>query len=77
MTTIVIDLNVRTPNGTYAGFEDANGPVEVGDVVNVVERESGMFGGALVTGVDENLRLIYLSVAWGTLTPSWTPRREP
>lgn len=68
--TVEIDLNVRTPNGTYAGMEDVrNGPVEVGQVVNVIESESGLWGGALVTSIDEELRLVYLSVAWATLSP--------
>jgi hypothetical protein len=66
-TTVEIDLNVRTANGTFAGLEDCNGPVEVGDVVNVLEPESGAYGGALVTSIDHEHRLVYLSLAWNTL----------
>jgi hypothetical protein len=67
-TTVEIDPNVRTPEGTFSGLEDCNGPVEVGDIVNVLEPESGLFGGALVTSIDLETRLVYLSVAWNTLT---------
>lgn len=67
-TTVEIDLNVRTAYGTFSGLEDCDGPVEVGDVVNVLEPESGAFGGALVTGIDEKTRIVYLSLAWNTLT---------
>lgn len=67
-TTVVIDSNVRTPNGTFTGMEDCDGPVSPGGVVNVVEPESGLFGGALVTAVDEEKQLVFLSVAWNTLT---------
>lgn len=66
-TTVEIDLNVCTQYGTFAGLEDCSGPVEVGDVVHVVEPESGAYGGALVTAVDHERRLVYLSLAWNTL----------
>lgn len=70
--TVEIDLNVRIPNGTFAGFEDVrDGPVEVGQVVHVVEPESGLHGGALVTSIDEERQLVYLSLAWNTLTFSY------
>lgn len=68
MTTVEIDLNVRTAYGTFSGLEDCDGPVAIGDVVNVLEPESGAFGGALVTGIDEKTRIVYLSLAWNTLT---------
>lgn len=68
VTTVEIDPNVRTPEGTLAGLGDCDGPVEPGQVVNVVDSESGMFGGALVTSVDRERRLVYLSLAWNTLT---------
>jgi hypothetical protein len=40
----------------------------VGDVVYVVEPESGLWGGALVMSLDEERRLVYLSLAWNTLS---------
>lgn len=67
--TVEIDLNVRTRSGTFAGLEDVRGgPIEVGQVVHVIEPETGVFGGALVTSIDEERRLVYLSLAWNTLT---------
>jgi hypothetical protein len=59
-TTVEISRSMRTPEGAYAGLEHCDGPVESGDVVNVVE-----------PGVDHELRLVYLSVAWGTLTRAY------
>jgi hypothetical protein len=69
MKRVEIDLNVRTARGTYSGFEHCSEPVEVFDVVHVVEPESGMCGEALVTAVDEERRLVYLALAWKTLAP--------
>ena len=68
MTRIEIDLNVRVRgNWTFSGLEDADGPVVVGDIVEVYERESGLAGPGRVEDVDEAARLIYLSGDWGTL----------
>lgn len=69
-TRVAIDLNVRVAEGqTYAGFEDVEGsrPVD-GETVHVYERESGIFGKATVTHVDDSRQLIYLAVDWSSLT---------
>jgi hypothetical protein len=71
VTTIWVDRRVRTPNGTCAPLEDANGPLDPGDVVHVVETETGLLGGALVTAVDRELKFVYLSLAWDTLTAAY------
>jgi hypothetical protein len=73
---VTIDNSQRTPKGTYAGLEDCRGPIEVGDVVTVIERKSRLIGGALVTGIDEEF--VYLSLAWHTLTNAYShsPRRS-
>ena len=43
MTRVEIDLNVRVRgNWTFSGLEDADGPVEAGDIVEVYEAESGL-----------------------------------
>lgn len=75
MTKVEIDLNVRTLSGTYAGLEDVSGPIEVGQVVFVQESESGLWGNALVTDIDYETRLVYLSLAWNTLTPNFRDMR--
>lgn len=67
-TRIAIDPNIRVRgNGTYAGLEDANGPLAVGDAVEVFEPESGLAGQGSVTGVDNERELVYLSVEWASL----------
>lgn len=63
---VTIDSSRRTPEGTYADLSDCRGPIEMGDVVNVIERESRLIGGALVTGIDDEF--VYLSLAWHTLS---------
>jgi hypothetical protein len=69
-----IDSSRRTPNGTYADVADCyGGGIEIGDVVNVIERESRMTGAALVTGMDDDF--VYLSLAWHTLTNAYTSTR--
>jgi hypothetical protein len=68
---VIIEHSRRTPNGTYADRSTCRGPIEVGDVVNVQERESGLIGGALVTGLDDEF--VYLSLAWHTLS-DWSAR---
>lgn len=68
MTRVEIDLNVRVRgNWTYTGLEDADGPVEVGDIVQVFEPESGLEGHGRVEEVDEARQLIYLSVDWASV----------
>jgi hypothetical protein len=68
VTRVEIDLNVRVRgNWTFSGLEDADGPVEVGDIVEVYEVESGLVGPGRVEEVDEASHLIYLSVDWDAL----------
>lgn len=68
MTRVEIDLNVRVRgNWTFTGLEDADGPVEVGDIVQVFEPESGLEGHGRVEEVDEARQLIYLSVDWASV----------
>ncbi|GHE41985.1 hypothetical protein GCM10017673_50230 [Streptosporangium violaceochromogenes] len=69
-TRIAIDPNIRVRgNGTYAGFEDADGPLAVGDIVEVFEPESGLAGQGNVADVDNERGLAYLSVEWASLRP--------
>jgi len=69
-TRIAIDLNVRVRGGlSYAGYEDASGPVAPGDSVRVYERESGLEGPAQVVEIDSSTKLIYLRVEWAQLRP--------
>lgn len=62
---VAIDLNVRVRgNQTYAGFEDADGPLAAGDKVAAFEAEAGVQADATVTEVDEGRRLVYLAMDW-------------
>jgi hypothetical protein len=66
-TRVRIDLNVRARHGLVrAGFEDANGPLSVGDEVVVFEPEDGIEGLARVQELDETERFVYLDVDWST-----------
>jgi hypothetical protein len=66
-TRVRIDLNVRARHGLVrAGFEDANGPLSVGDDVVVFEPEDGIQGLARVQELDETDRFVYLDVDWST-----------
>jgi hypothetical protein len=74
-TRVAIDPNVRVRgNGTYAGFEDVTGPIEVNEQVEVYEPESGLTGDGQVTEIDAERRLVYLSVNWASLTEADDPR---
>jgi hypothetical protein len=69
VSTIAIDLNVRIGrDGTYSGFEDADGPLVVGEPVTVIEPESGISGQGRVTHLDADRRLVFLTVDWRGLT---------
>lgn len=76
-TRVTIDPNVRVRgNDTYAGFEDVDGPIAVGEAVEVHEAESGLTGHGRVTEIDAERQLVYLSVDWPSLGDE-VPRREP
>jgi len=84
---IAIDPNVRVRgNGTYAGFEDVQWALtglqvdglQVGDAVEVFERESDLTGEGRVTEIDGAKSLVYLSVDWSTLRPRvQAPQKVP
>jgi hypothetical protein len=66
---VMIDPNIRVRgNATYAGFEDVDGPIAVGEAVEVYEPESGITGQGCVTEIDAARELVYLSVDWSSLT---------
>lgn len=71
-----IDLNVRTRTGTYTGMEDITGDYDVGDVIYVVEPESGLWGNGLVTSIDHTTQLVYISLAWNTLSAPLAPEPD-
>ncbi len=67
-TRIAIDPNVRVRgNGTYAGFEDVDGPLALHLPVQVHEPESGLVGTGVITEIDPARELVYLSVDWSSL----------
>lgn len=71
MTRVEIDLNVRVRgNLTFAGLEDADGPLAAGDQVEVFEPESGITGSARVAQIDTARRLVFLAVDWPALAPA-------
>ena len=72
-TRVEIDLNVRVRgNDTFVGFEDVDGPIAVGETVEVYETESGASGEGRITEIDGDRELIYLSVNWPSLTAEAT-----
>lgn len=72
-TRVAIDPNIRIRgNSTYAGFEDVDGPIAVGEMVEVIESESGLVGQGKVTEIDGERKLVYLSVDWASLTDMGT-----
>lgn len=72
---IFIDPNVRVAgNETFSGFEDVVGDLPgEGATVRVREPESNVIGQGLVTRVDRESRLVYLSVEWAGLVPERLP----
>lgn len=71
-TQIEIDPNVRLGGTrTFAGFEHVRGTdgvkLYVGEVVEVVEPESHLYGKGMVESIDVERRLVFLDVEWATL----------
>lgn len=67
-TRVMIDPNVRVRgNGTYSGFEDVDGQMIVGELVEVYEPESGLVGSGRITEIDVERELVFLSVDWASL----------
>jgi hypothetical protein len=71
-TRIEIDPNVRLGGTrTFAGFEHVRGTdgvkLYVGEVVEVVEPESRLYGKGVVESIDVERRLVYLDVEWAAL----------
>lgn len=67
-TRIEIDLNVRTHgNQSFTRLTNVDGPLYVGQPVEVYESESGIYGPAVVSRIDRRKRLVYLRVDWGAL----------
>ena len=78
MTEVMIDPNVRVAGGlTFSGFEDIRGPIPVsGQQVLVREPEANLVAVGTVRRIDENDRLIYISVDWTQLAPDHLPTPE-
>jgi len=65
---VCIDLNVRTHgNQTFTDLRDVEGPIVVGQDVEVYESESGIYGPGRVTRIDRRKGLVYLAVEWAEL----------
>lgn len=79
ITRIEIDPNVRVRgNGTYAGFEDVEGPLVLGQAVEVYESEADIVGAGKITEIDAARQLVYLSVEWSSLrNPEDHPMHGP
>lgn len=74
MTRVEIDPNVRVRrNWTFVGTEDVDGPIEVGQVVEVFESESGVVGVGQIQEIDAERRIVYLSVEWRSLATPGDP----
>lgn len=61
---VAVDMNVR--GGTVAGIDDAGGPVAIGDQVLAVDPFDGLVTDGTVLDMDQEKRLLYLAVDWGT-----------
>lgn len=87
---MAIDLNVRVRGDqTYSGFEDvripgasADDPVDLagirpGTAVLAFEPGTGIVADATVTAVDEEARLVYLAVDWGSFRDDPEAEEDP
>lgn len=72
LTRVEVDLNIRAHgNLARVGFEDANGPLQPGQTVEVYETESGLTGVGTVTQINPTTRLAWLIIDWpGLVTPA-------
>ena len=67
-TTVHIDRAVRVNDAlSMVWLQDCLGPVEPGDVVRVVDLDTGAYGGGQVYWVNEKHHVVYLSVGELTL----------
>jgi hypothetical protein len=65
----IIDPNIRVrTNQTFVGFEDCDGNVVEGDLIDVMEIETRARGLGRVTEIDFKRRLVYIAVRWSSLT---------
>jgi len=65
LVRVEFDPNVRIHgNGTYVGFEDVRGVVQLGDDVLLYEPEEGIEVHGRVTMIDPSKEIIYFSVDW-------------
>lgn len=77
-TRVEVDLNVRANGGqARVGFEDADGPLQPGQVVEVFESESGLTGVGTVTAINTSTRLAWIAVDWPKLAEPDTKIRAP
>lgn len=65
-TRVMIDLNVRVRGLVRAGFEDSDGPLQVGETVVVYEPEDAIAGTATVVALEPDEGFMYLDVEWSS-----------
>lgn len=74
LTRVRIDLNVRTHgNQTFTRIKNADGPLVVGQAVEVFEEESGVYRPGAVTKIDREKGLVYMTVEWAKLREPESP----
>lgn len=68
LTRVEIDPNVRS-RGSHArvGYEDADGPLQPGQTVEVYESETGLTGTGTVTAINPTTRLAWIATDWADL----------
>jgi hypothetical protein len=81
LTRVQIDLNVRSRgNKARVGYEDATGPLQPGQAVEVYESETNLTGTGTVSETDDDLRLAWIDLDWSKLRPASlqpaTPARD-
>ena len=69
MNRVMIDVSYRVRgNQTIAAFEDCDDQdLEILDIVEAYEEESGLHASAVITDVDHVNRLVYLRLDWSEL----------
>lgn len=68
LTSAEIDINTRKRgNGSFTAFEDIDGPVAIGATIQVFDPNANVEGRAVVTEINAEHGIVFLSVDWSSL----------
>jgi hypothetical protein len=82
-TRVEIDLNIRARGGmARVGFEDADGPLQPGQTVQVYETETRLTAPGVVNAINPTKRFAWIVVDWKALSAPtglcrWCDRFHP